>query len=387
LSRAFDNQTGGHGGDLVRAARQWNPAGGELLDFSSNVNPLGPPSGLIEYLSETLTEIVNYPSPQARELREDLAFFLDVPLRQLLLGNGANELIHLLILWHRPRRVLVPAPAFSEYERAAVLAGSLVERYPLRPGEHIDPVFLESRLEQGDWLVICNPSNPTGMLHQRCDLLKLLAAAEKRDASVMIDESFIPLSGRPEESLRDRQNAKLWVVISLTKLWALPGLRLGCLIGPESEVEKLTRWGDPWRVNILAQAAGTYCLEKKDYLAETLDLIEKERNFLSIKFKETGCFRVFNSAANFLLVQGTDPAFNVAAFQDYLARRGVLIRRADNFYGLDQSYFRVAVLKRANNLRLIRETEHYLRSSQYCKVAAEKNSKTGTGDSAGGDRT
>lgn len=360
MSRVFDDETGGHGGDLLRAARQWNPAGGKIIDFSSNVNPLGPPAGLIEHLGRALPEIVNYPSPQARELRSDLATYFNVPSKQLLLGNGASELIHLLMLQNRPRRVFVPAPAFSEYERAAVLAGAQVEHYPLSTGENIDPAILGDRLEKKDWLVFCNPNNPTGMLYRKKDLLSLVKIAEEKGVSVMVDESFIPLSGQPEESLRNLQSENLWVVISLTKLWALPGLRLGCLIGPEKELGKLTRFGDPWRVNILAQKAGRYCLSVKDYLAETLALIDKERHFLSRWFKETGCFRVFDSSVNFLLVQGIAPGFNVKNFQEHLARRGILIRRADNFYGLDQSYFRVAVLKHADNLRLIEEIKKYI---------------------------
>lgn len=375
MSRLFDDETGGHGGDLVRAASLWNPADGEMVDFSSNINPLGPPSGLLEMLQKALPEIVSYPSPQARELREKLAHFLGVPVKQLLLGNGANELIHLLILWRRPGRVFVPAPAFSEYERAAVLAGSKVMRYPLPPGENLDAHALGSKLMRNDLLVFCNPNNPSGMLYQRKALLPLIREAKERGAAVMIDESFIPLTGRPEESMRDLQSDQLWVVLSLTKVWSLPGLRLGCAIGPVADVDEITRWGDPWRVNILAQKAGLYCLERKGYLEETLALVEKERNFLVRFFQQTGCFRVFKGSANYLMLQGLSAAFDVADYQEYLARRGVLIRRADNFYGLDQRYFRIAVRKRYENLRLLQETENYL----------ENRNLTGDADRIEGD--
>jgi threonine-phosphate decarboxylase len=362
MSRAFADETGGHGGDLARAARLWNPADGKMLDFSSNINPLGPPPGLINILRKALPEIVSYPSPQARELREKLAQHLDVPIERLLLGNGANELIHLLLLWRRPRRVLVPAPSFSEYERAAVLAGAPVERYPLPPDGEFDGHALGRKIERGDLLVICNPNNPSGKLYRRSELLPLIREAVRRGAAVMIDESFIPLTGHPEESLRDLQSEQLWVVLSLTKIWALPGLRLGCAVGPVAEVAKISRWGDPWRVNNLAQKAGIYCIERKGFLEKTLALVEKERAFLSCRFQETGAFRVFEGAANFLLLQGLDPAFDVAVYQEYLARRGVLIRRADNFCGLDRRYFRISVRKRRENLRLLQETENFLKT-------------------------
>ncbi|MFO7952516.1 MAG: threonine-phosphate decarboxylase [Bacillota bacterium] len=360
MSKTFADETGGHGGDLERAALRWGKNKEELLDFSSNVNPLGPPPGLIDHLGDVLPAIVNYPTPQARRLRKELARFLKLPQERLLLGNGANELIHLLLLWHRPRRVLIPAPTFSEYERAAVLAGSSVERYFLAPANNLDLNWFENNLRCGDLLVLCNPNNPTGTLYPRSDLMALVGKAGEYGVDVMVDESFIPLTGKPQESLRDLQKNNLWIILSLTKLWCLPGLRLGCLIGPEGIIRELTRWGDPWRVNILAQEAGLFCLNQENYLKESLDLIESERRYLCKKFMATGFFQVFEGAANYLLIKGRLPGFNVAEFQDFLAGEGLFIRRADNFYGLDRRYFRVAVRRREENKKLIRAVEKYL---------------------------
>ncbi len=364
MIRAFDDQTGGHGGDLVGAASQWGADKRELVDFSSNINPLGPPAGLLDHLKEALPDIVAYPTPQARELRAVLANYLNVAPEQLLPGNGANELIHYILLWRRPKRVFVPAPSFSEYERAAVLAGAEVERYCLLPGEEDDFGSLGRRLERGDLLVFCNPNNPTGVLYPRRDLLGLLEAAAGRGAEVMIDESFVFLTGKPEESLREIKSDHLWVVISLTKLWSLPGLRLGCAVGPQGDIEKITRWGDPWRVNYLAQQAGLYCLKSSGYLKKSLALIEGERKFLMQGFQDMGAFHVYEGAANYLLLRSLHPSFQVADFQDYLARRGVLVRRADNFYNLDQRYFRVAVRRRPENLCLLKEIDAYLKSGR-----------------------
>ncbi len=382
----FDDETGGHGGDLARAAQQWSPAGGRLIDFSSNVNPLGPPEGLLEYLSEVLPEIMHYPTPQARELRGKLAKFLGIPENRLIMGNGANELIHLLLLWKRPRSVLIPAPTFSEYERAARLAGARVEYFSLPPGEKFDPHILSTRIEQGDLVVFCNPSNPTGMLYDGKDLLELVRVAGEKGALVMVDESFIPLTGQPEESLRHNLYSNLFIALSLTKLWALPGLRLGCLIGPETDILELTRWGDPWRVNFLAQKAGLYCLARQDYLEEALQLIETERRFITEGFEETGGLRVFEGAANYLLVQAVEPGFDVAHCQEHLAKRGVLIRRADNFKGLNRAYFRVAVLKRPDNKRLLEEMAAYIKKFRAGNTEERGENEQDTGNYSGGER-
>jgi threonine-phosphate decarboxylase len=363
LFTVTNDETGGHGGDLAAALKRWNPSGGELVDFSSNINPLGPPPGLLEYLSDLLPQITAYPTPQARELREKISIYFNVPVERLLLGNGANEMIHLIMLWRRPRRVLIPAPSFSEYERAAKLAGALVETYPLPPGEAFKPELVAEKLEQGDLLVFCNPNNPTGRLYRRADLLVLVEAAEQRGAMVLIDESFIPLTTHPEESLRDFHCDHLWVVVSLTKIWGLPGLRLGYAAGPSIDVTEISRWGDPWRVNFLAQRAGLYCIDRKSYIADTLKLVEEEREFLARRFRESGHFEVYEGSANYLLLKGTDAGFHVGHFQEGLARRGVLVRRADNFKGLNQCYMRIAVKQRPDNLRLLQETATWFESN------------------------
>lgn len=354
-----NDETGGHGGDLTSARRKWQPAGGELIDFSSNINPLGPPPGLKEHLARSLSLIASYPEPQARELRRELAAFLHVPVERLVVGNGASELIHLLILKGRPRRVLVPAPAFSEYSRAARLSGAEVIYYPLLPGEESLPHDAVSGLKAGDLFIFCNPHSPTGRLYRRSELLPLVESAGRKGAAVMIDESFIHLSESPEESLCGRPGGLFWVVMSLTKIWALPGLRLGCAVGPADEAAEITRWGDPWRVNALAQQAGLFCLKDKTYLEESLALIKNERLHLTKWFRDKGYFRVYDSAANYLLLEALDPGFDVALFQDCLARRGVLIRRADNFRGLNRRHFRIAVLNAAANRRLLCEIERW----------------------------
>jgi len=365
MSGRLDDETGGHGGDLARASERWNLNSGELIDFSSNINPLGPPPGLLDHLREALPGIVAYPTPQARELREELGNFLAVPADRLLLGNGASELIHLIILWRRPKRVFVPAPSFSEYERAASLAGSAVERYSLMPGEEADLAAVGRKLKSGDLLVFCNPNNPTGILYPRRELMSLVDAAAERGAEIMIDESFIPLTGKPGESLREPERYNLWVITSLTKVWSLPGLRLGCAAGPRKDIEELTSRGDPWRVNCLAQAAGLYCLGSSGYLEESLALIDKERAYLAGGFLETGSFHVFEGSANYLFIMGLQPGFEVAGYRDYLAKRGILIRRADNFHNLDHRYFRVAVRRRPENRRLLQETAGYLKSGKF----------------------
>ena len=360
--------TGGHGGDLLAALKLFQPPGGKFVDFSSNINPLGTPPGLIERLKEALPEIVAYPSPLSGELREELGRFFKVSPQRVVTGNGANDLIHGLTWWLKPGRVFVPAPSFSEYERAARFSGVPVSYFSLPPVEDFDPGQLLSRLKEGDLVIFCNPNNPTGLLCPRLNLVRLVEEAAAKGATIMIDESFIPLTARPEESLKDLQAPNLWVVVSLTKIWGLPGLRLGCALGPADLVREFTRWQDPWKVNSLAQIAGLYCCKATGFIEKTVSLVNKERAFLKDFFLKTGYFTVFDTTANYLFLRAELPGFEVTHFHDSLAKEGVLIRKADNFRGLDHRYLRLAVKTRPENLKLLEEAERYFAKNAGAKI-------------------
>lgn len=376
VGKDFFSDNAGHGGDLTMALERWSPPGGRMIDFSSSTNPLGPPPGLIAHLRSALPRIVAYPVPQARELRSRLAFHWDLDPGRLVFGNGANDLIHHLILWRRPRRVIVPAPAYSEYERAAMLAGIAVGRYFLPPGGSLDPEGVAGLCREGDLLVLCNPSTPSGLLCHGADLSRLAGEAASRGASVLLDESFLPLADCRKASLLRESLPGCWVVVSLTKLWALPGLRLGFAAGPAEEAKLLRRLGDPWRVNVLAQAAGLFCLEDETYLQKSLDLIGRERRYLERCLSKSGCFKVYRGAANYLLLEARDSRFNVGCFQAELARRGILIRRADNYTGLDHRHLRVAVRKRRQNRLLLQEMESCYTALYGNPVQGDKGGET-----------
>jgi threonine-phosphate decarboxylase len=352
--------SGGHGGDLLAAAAEFGIKPEDFCDFSSNVNPLGPPPGLDEELKAHINEISRYPTPQARPFRSALSAWLGLPEEQLLIGNGANELIHLFFLWRRPRRVLIPCPAFSEYARAARLAGAEVERFPLPLDASLDKNSVAGFLAGVELLVFCSPNNPTGFFYHGEALREIIEEAGKKGVNVLLDESFLPLTGSdPADSLAGAGYDNLWVVTSLTKLWALPGLRLGCLYGPREEINSLSQNGDPWRVNALAQRAGLYCLVAEGYLKKSVELIKREREYLLARLQEIEGITVFPGEANFLLLKGERDGFTSADLFRKLASRGILIRDASNYPGLDHRYFRIAVLRREKNLRLLEELQNY----------------------------
>ncbi len=356
-------ETGGHGGDLQAAAAEFGLKPADFYDFSSNINPLGPPPGLIAELQNNIAgDLDRYPVPQARVLRDALASFLDIPLERLLVGNGASELIHLLILWKRPQRVIIPAPTFSEYERAARLVGAAVRRFPLplQAGSYLEKTLIKELLAWGDFLVLCNPNNPTGFYYAPETIMDIIREAKEKKITVLIDESFIFFTGRSwQEAFWGRDYPHLWVVASLTKLWALPGLRLGFLAGPASKIQIITQKGDPWRVNALSQRAGLFCLAQAEYLTASLRMIQEERAYLLENLKEIKGLETFAGEANFLLLRGKRDGFSSAALFKFLAARGILIRDASNFPGFDHRFFRIAVRRREENERLLKELANF----------------------------
>lgn len=369
MGRLTRAETGGHGGDLAAAAQKFGFRAEDFCDFSSNINPLGPPPGLVEELKKHLSwDLCRYPTPQARELRAALSLYLGIPEEKLLLGNGASELIHLLLLWRKPKQVFIPSPSFSEYERAARLAGAKITRIPLL--SHTLPALQKifRDLSGPGLLVLCNPNNPTGSMIPAALLQEIIGDANTKEIDVLIDESFFPLTGKPPAESSCRLDCtNLWVVVSLTKLWALPGIRLGYLYHPGEKITALTRYGDPWRVNALAQRAGLYCLENKEHLQKTLDLIAKEKEYMQQEFQKINTLTVFPAAANFFLLKCEKEGFSSTALQEFMAARAILIRNAANFPYLDQRYFRVTVRHRADNMRLLKYLGEYLGEKQNFK--------------------
>lgn len=344
-----------HGGNIYEpcaAGRAW-------LDFSANINPLGLAEPVRQAILSHVEGVVHYPDPQARELRAALASFYETPVDSLVLGNGAAELFYLYFHALQPRRVLLPVPSFSEYERAAMAAGSEIEYLPLRAERDfrisVDELSQAVQRTEADLLVLGNPNNPTGTHLRRDELVTLSERLTALGCGLMLDESFLDFR-RDEVRYTLRREAAhlphLLLVRSLTKFFALPGLRLGFAIAQPSLVRLLDRHKDVWNVNVLAQAAGCAAVKATDWQEQTRALIEAEGAFLAKGIEELPGARVYPSGVNFLLV-----SFAVAedAFVSIegLRRRGILVRDCSNYPGIGKGFLRVAVRTRTENERLL----------------------------------
>ncbi|MCQ2559243.1 MAG: threonine-phosphate decarboxylase CobD [Clostridia bacterium] len=339
-----------HGGNLSGAAREFGQSEQNFLDFSANINPLGPSPQVWQAISDNLWRIVHYPDPQCLELKQALAEYLQIEPANLVLGNGGAELIYVLPTILPETEALILTPTFGEYAHSWRAANKKITYKPLEQG-------LENISGSKQIIYICNPNNPDGRLHPASELRQVLAKAQAQSSWVFVDESFIDLIDQPEQySLikEINQHPNLIILYSLTKFFALPGLRLGALIAAPTLIQKLENRLDPWRINALAQAAALAALKDRQHQKASRQLVQKERHFLQQELAKFPQIQNISGSANFLLLEF--PQFSRSELENLmlkLAQKGVLVRDCANFYGLEGSYIRIAVRNHAENQQFL----------------------------------
>ena len=343
-----------HGGNLHRASEITGLPQDELLDFSASINPLGFPPWLRPLISAQVSNLAHYPDPEAGELINALAEYHQIEPNQVMVGNGASELLYLLPQALGHKRLLVPVPSYGDYISMAAVAGLPVETLPLQPKNdfQLDIAQLAAILEDDHLVIIGHPNNPTGKL---CDTQGLRELIQTHPQNYfIIDESFIDFTD-PKHSLRWQRPANLIIVQSMTKSWAIPGLRLGYVLADPKVITSMRRLRPDWSVNTIAQAAGVRALQDSNFLKRTRDYVRQQRLDLFAKIKTIDGLHPFPGDANFLLVRIDHPTVDAAALTIKLLRKGIIIRNCDNFQGLDNRYFRVAVRTTTEQQRLCTE--------------------------------
>ena len=345
-----------HGGNLRQASKISGLPQEQLLDFSASINPLGFPQWLRPIISAQVSDLSHYPDPEAGELVAALAASHQIEPDQVIVGNGASELLYLLPQVLKYKRVLLPIPSYDDYTAMARVAGGEVDTLPLLAinGFHLDIGQLATIFKDDHLLIIGHPNNPTGQL---CDTSALLELILKHPRNYFIvDESFIDFTD-PENSLRQQRPDNLIIVQSMTKSWAIPGLRLGYALANRDVVAAMRHLRPDWSVNTMAQAVGVRALQDNDFLRQTRDYVGLQRRSLFAQLQSVQGLHPFPGDANFLLVRIDHPNVDVAILAQKLLKKGIIIRNCTNFQGLDNRYFRVAVRTAEEQQRLCAELE------------------------------
>jgi threonine-phosphate decarboxylase len=335
---------------------------GRILDFSSDVNPLGFPDMVRTSIAEHVEDLRDYPDPDALALREAIAAHHRVPVAAVLPGNGSAELIPLLTRLRPRSSCVVTVPTFTEYAWAAEQAGATVACHQLDEAQGFQPDFSSQdwteRVREADLVFLCNPNNPTGVALPREQVLRLADRCRERGGLLVVDEAYVEFTDRPEDVtvLPDAPHrGNLVVVRSVTKLFAVPGLRLGYLVAAEPLVGALRALQQPWPLNAFAVAVGVELFRQVGYIVRTRALLGELRQAFQRAIAELSGLRPFPTAVNFTLCRIEPPTITSSWLAHRLAEQGILIRNCDSFPGLEAGRFiRLAVRTRGENEQLCR---------------------------------
>jgi len=329
----------------------------EIIDFSSSINPLGPSPTARRAFLKSFSEISRYPDEEGHELKGALAQRHGIKADQVLLGNGSTQLIRLLCRALRPRKALVVVPAFSEYDNALKLMGTEIQpHFLLAKYEFRLPIqdFIDGWGHGLEMIFLSNPNSVTGRIVPRKEMEEIIRIALNRRVYLVVDEAFMDFA--EPESIKDwiQENPYLIVLRSLTKYYALPGLRIGYLLAQSRTVKLLGLHQEPWSVNGPAQRVALACLHDAKFEFKTSRWLERERTFLLNAIANLEGFHTFPSQVNFVLIRLEGEQTNALDLRRFLLQRKALIRACDTFLGLGRNYFRVAVRVRKDNTQLIR---------------------------------
>lgn len=344
----------GHGGDLETAKQAFGQH--EWLDFSANINPQGPPAAVVEQLHKELGRMIHYPDPAHRRFRQALAQKLGLPADWLLIGNGAAECMALALQHLAPRQVGVVYPCFSEYTELSCKYGANVNGiYGTAPDYKPAISELGQLIRETDLVFIGTPNNPTGVIYTQEELMAMAQMAETSRTWLIIDEAFLDFVEPNRQytllPMLDRFPHVL-LIRSMTKMYAIPGIRLGFTIAHPKVIEGMKRKQITWSVNQLALIAGEACLEEDAYVAQTRDRIKEERFYMQRTIEERLSWTVTPGEANFLLIRLPEE-LTAERMQQALGMQGILIRSCSMYPGLLPQHIRVAVRTRSENDRLL----------------------------------
>lgn len=337
-----------HGGNIYSVMRKSGKTVNQLLDYSANINPLGLSDSVRQAILQSVEKVIHYPDAEATALKEAVSAFYDVPVAAITAGNGAVEMLYVLCHSIRPKKVLITAPAFSEYEQAARASGAVVQYHYLSEDDNfsIDTETMLRNLSGVDMVFIGNPNNPTGTLLLREQIERLLSAALAKQIYVVVDESFLDFL--PDDSqitcrplLADCPN--LVIIHSLTKFYAIPGLRLGFALANPELTRQLHNSKDPWNVNTLAQHAGVAALQDADYRQQSRDLVGVAKQELYRELLGINGMKPYLPAVNFILVNIKESGFSARELRQQMLEQDILIRDCSNYPGLSAEYIRLAV--------------------------------------------
>lgn len=350
-----------HGSDLEKIEKYYGIKKEDIVSFSANVNPLGLSDKLKASLSEHLDVLTSYPDREYTELRRAIADYCNTSPEYVCVGNGSTELIALFIKALAPKRALVIAPTYSEYEHELENNNSQTDYFILRPEDDfvLNVEGLKQALGQNsyDMLMICNPNNPTSGTISQSDLAEIIKHCHDNDVFVLIDETYAEFVSDAPGTIAiplTESFENMAVLRGVSKFFASPGLRLGYAVCKNQKLRSIiSALQNAWSINSLAEAAGKLMFTDSEYIKKTQNFIASERDRLYKELSEIPVLKPYYPTANFILVKILTDKVTAQDLFDAAIKEGMMIRDCASFVSLDESYFRLCIMSKEDNTRLM----------------------------------
>lgn len=361
-----------HGGNIKKLQRELEIEEIDLTDFSANINPLGLSNLFKQLIIDNIDEIEKYPDYTYTDLKQSLSRFYQIDKDSIVLGNGAEEIIRLLMSL-LPRHTVIIEPTFSEYRTVAQSQDKHIISYILDEDEDFilnENSFLDYILrlvpkkqteDQSEYqaaVFLCNPNNPTGQFISKAKLNSIVSFLKEHHILLILDESFVEFieDSHSVTMLGNDKHSNLIIIRSLTKFYAMPGLRLGfCQINDKSLRDRFEKLQGVWNINTFAMLCGETIIHLDDYREESLRYYQKEKKIILDALGQYEDIKIYDTYANFIFIK-----CSCLNLYESLLRKGIVIRHCNNFVGLGQDYYRIAVRTTEENIKLLASLEEVM---------------------------
>ena len=371
-----------HGGNIFQFAHEQRIEPYEVVDFSANINPLGPSQRGLDALNAQLRYISHYPDATNDDVLNAIADTYGMDKHQIIVGNGAAELLYAICRLPGYTGAFVPAPGFSEYKEALEASKIPVRDIFYRPREDdngkpyfevpylaLETFAAELKGQDGRIIVFLgNPNNPDGTLLDKDHIRTVASMLKDANSLLVIDESFIDFVGNDllqdnEHSMRSLVNEfdNIIVVHSFTKFYAVPGLRIGAAFANETLITQLQQYIPSWSVNTLAQAYTKAALNDVDYIKQTKQELNDERAFMYNALDDIEGITVYLPSANFILFQVNQKGITANYINEELKKYNMIVRNCDSYVGLTNHWVRIAIKDHDTNIKLVDKLTNILK--------------------------
>ncbi len=374
----------GHGGNIYDMAQKLSCVPSEIIDMSSNLNPIGPPPGLITFLKENMNIITTLPEVDSKRVVYAFSNRYDLTSESVLAGNGTTQFIYSLPPALETKNALILGPTYSDYADACIMHGVSFVYSMAEESRAFEPDInqIRSHIKGFDTIFICNPNNPTGVLIPATELELLCRSFPKKN--FIIDESYLPfVNCSAKESMATLGLPNVIVLNSMSKIFRIPGLRIGFLISSDNIIKKLKKYLLPWNVNGVAQAAVSYLMTQREevdaFIKKTIAFIETERKRFTEKIENAFDIKLYPSVTSYILVR-LDGKYTSDDICTFMSQDKILIRNCANFQGLSNRFIRISLKTRETNLML---AEKLLKLGQKSEARNQRSETRGQKSEAG----